>query len=37
MKHSALQSLTTHNGLEAKECCRLLAALIVNLIQRKEG
>ena len=31
------QSLTTHNGLEAKECARLMTEIIVNLINRNEG
>jgi ADP-ribosyl-[dinitrogen reductase] hydrolase len=35
MKYSGLQSLTTHNGLEAAECSRLLAGLIVTLINRR--
>ena len=34
LKYSGLQSRTTHNGEEAQECCRLLAALIVNLTNR---
>lgn len=35
-KFAALQSLTTHNGLEAKECCRLMNEIIIDLINRKE-
>jgi ADP-ribosylglycohydrolase len=31
------QSLTTHNGLEAKECSRLMTEIIISLIHRKEG
>lgn len=31
------QSLTTHNGLEAKECSRLMTEIIVNLINRKKA
>ena len=29
MKYSGLQSLTTHNGLEASECSRLMANIII--------
>lgn len=36
MKYAELQSYTTHNGLEAAECSRLLAGLIVTLINRKQ-
>lgn len=32
-----MHSLTTHNGKEAAECCRLMASIIVNLINRPEG
>ena len=35
MKYAGLQSLTTHNELEAAECSWLLAGLIVILINRK--
>lgn len=35
MKYAGLQSLTTHNGFEAAECSRLLAGIIVTLINRK--
>ena len=31
---SALQSLTTHNGEVAAECCRLMASILVTLINR---
>lgn len=31
------QSLTTHQGLEAKECCSLLTHIIVNIINNKEN
>ena len=31
---SELQSRTTHNGDEAKECSRLLAAILVRLVHR---
>jgi ADP-ribosylglycohydrolase len=34
MDMSGKSSLITHNGLEAQECCRLLAAIIVALINR---
>lgn len=34
--YSGLQSLTTHNGTEAMECCRLMATIIVELVNRKE-
>lgn len=34
---SALQSLTTHNGVEAAECCRLMASILVTLINRPKG
>ena len=30
------QSLTTHQGNEAAECCRLLTYIIVNILNRKE-
>ncbi len=33
---SEKSSLITHNGLEAKECCRLMAAIIVALINRED-
>ncbi|KRW99589.1 ADP-ribosylation/Crystallin J1 [Pseudocohnilembus persalinus] len=32
---AALQSLTTHNGEEAAECCRLLTFLVINLLDYK--
>ena len=35
MKYSALQSLTTHQGQEARECSRLMALIIVRLTNRK--
>lgn len=31
---AGLQSLTTHNGIEAQECCRLMAAIIIGLMNR---
>ena len=37
MEVSAKQSKTTHNGDEASECCRLLAKIIVDQINREEG
>lgn len=36
VNYSGLQSLTTHNGNEAQECCRLMASIIVGLIHRKD-
>lgn len=36
MEYAESQSYTTHNGEEAAECCRLLASLIVRLINRKD-
>ena len=35
MKYSGLSSRTTHNGQEAKECSRLLALILLRLINRK--
>ena len=35
MKYSGLQSRTTHNGSEARECSRLLALILLRLINRK--
>jgi ADP-ribosyl-[dinitrogen reductase] hydrolase len=35
--YSACSSRTTHNGDEAKECCRLLSWILVRLFERKEG
>ena len=37
IEYSGLQSLTTHNGVEAQECCKLMADIIVSLIHRKPG
>jgi ADP-ribosylglycohydrolase len=37
LKYSALSSLTTHQGDEAAECCRLMAHLIVNAIHKGDG
>jgi ADP-ribosyl-[dinitrogen reductase] hydrolase len=36
MKYAADQSYTTHDGLEAAECCRLLTFLTIKLINRPE-
>lgn len=33
--YSGLQSLTTHNGIEAQECSRLMAKIIITLFHRK--
>ena len=33
---SGLSSRTTHNGEEAKECCRLLSFILIRLYKRKE-
>ena len=35
MKYSGLQSLTTHDGDEAEECSKLMALLLVRLMNRK--
>ena len=37
MDVAAKQSKTTHNGDEAAECCRLLAKIIVDQINRPAG
>ena len=37
VKFSGLQSLTTHNGLEAAECSRLMGHILIALINRAEG
>jgi len=37
MKMAAKQSLSTHNGKEAEECCRFLTYLIIKLIKYKDG
>ncbi len=34
--NSCKSSQTTHNGIEAAECCRLLSSLLINLMNRKE-
>jgi ADP-ribosyl-[dinitrogen reductase] hydrolase len=34
MKYSELSSRTTHNGTEAKECCRLLSFILTSLYKR---
>jgi ADP-ribosyl-[dinitrogen reductase] hydrolase len=36
MQYAADQSYTTHDGLEAAECCRLLTFLTIKLIERPE-
>ena len=36
MEIAKRQSLTTHQGNEAAECCRLLTYIIVNILNRKE-
>ena len=37
MNYAELSSLTTHDGLEAKECCRLLTYIVIQLINRKNS
>ena len=37
MEISGLSSRTTHNGLESKECCKLLSFILIQLYKRKEG
>ena len=37
MKVAELQSLLTHQGNEAAECCRLLTYIVIKILNRKEG
>ena len=37
MKIAELQSLVTHQGIEAAECCRLLTYIVINILNRKDG
>ena len=35
VQYSGNQSLTTHNGIEAYSCAKLLATILVSLMNRK--
>ena len=37
VEYSGLQSRTTHNGAEAEECARLMATIIISLMNRPEN
>ena len=37
LEYAENQSYTTHDGLEAAECCRLLTYLVIRLINRSEN